>query len=286
MAVLAVEDSHRIVAVKSGNDGRFAIGGLAAAKYQLTASKRGYSTAAYDEHGAFSSAVVTGEGQDTGNLVFRLTPSAVLRGVVTADGGDPVEGARVMLFQKPTGHEPGARDHTGRHIHHRRHRRLRVRQPGQRGISAGGGGGALVCPAPQRLAAGRGESCARRGLSVTYYDSTTDEASASPIVLTGGSRVEANVGLHAVTALHLLIEAPLKPDGSAVVPELKQFVFGTQISSHNADFMDAITNGHADFSGIAPSQYELTQGDPPRVLVLDANSSQQVEPGAGIPAFP
>ena len=38
-----------------------------------------------------------------------------------------------------------------------------------------------------------------------------------------------------------------------------------------------------EFSGIAPGHYELTQGDPPRMLELDANSSQQIEAGAGIP---
>ena len=80
VAVLSVEDSHRIAAVESGNDGSFAIAGLAAAKYQLTASKRGYSTAAFDEHGNYSSAVVTGPEQDTSGLVFKLMPGAVLRG--------------------------------------------------------------------------------------------------------------------------------------------------------------------------------------------------------------
>src|SRR5258708_23247581 len=64
VAVLTLEDSSRIGAAQSGNDGRFSIGGLAAGKYQLTASKRGYSTAFYDEHELFSSAVVTGAGED------------------------------------------------------------------------------------------------------------------------------------------------------------------------------------------------------------------------------
>jgi len=58
-------------------------------KYQLTASKRGYGTAFYDQHENYNSAIVTGEGQETENLIFRLTPQAILRGVITADGGDP-----------------------------------------------------------------------------------------------------------------------------------------------------------------------------------------------------
>lgn len=104
VAVLAVEDSRRIASTQTSNDGRFVFEGLVAAKYQLIASKRGYSTAAYDEHEEFSSAVVTGEGLDTSDLVFRMAPGAVLRGVISADGGDPVANAQVMLFQKPRGH--------------------------------------------------------------------------------------------------------------------------------------------------------------------------------------
>jgi hypothetical protein len=39
-----------------------------------------------------------------------------------------------------------------------------------------------------------------------------------------------------------------------------------------------------EFGGVAPGHYQLTQGDPPRVLDFDATSSQQVEPDAGVPA--
>jgi hypothetical protein len=286
VAVLAEEDSRRIASAQSGNDGRFDISGLAAGMYQLSASKRGYASAFYDEHEEFSSAIVTGDGQDTSGLVFRLTPGAVLRGVVTADGGDPLEGAQVMLFKKPQGHTPGEKiaqadstvtDDTGAYEFG----------------NLGKGEYLLAVKAEPWYAmhsAGRGsrQGEGNRALDVaypiTFFDSTTDEASASPIVLTGGTRAEADVSLHAVPALHLGVEAARKQDGSAAVPELKQTIFGTMLSSRSADFMDAITNGHAEFTGVAPGQYELTQGDPPRVVELDANTSQQVEPSAGIPA--
>ena len=101
VAVLSDPDSQTVASVKSDNEGRFALTRLAAAKYQLTASKRGFRTAFYDEHEEFSSAIVTGPDQDTSGLEFKLTPGAVLRGTVTGDGGDAVEGARVMLFRKP-----------------------------------------------------------------------------------------------------------------------------------------------------------------------------------------
>ncbi len=101
VAVLDEKDSHTVESVSSDNDGHYALQGLIAAKYQLTASKRGFRTAFYDEHQEFSTAIVTGPDQDTSHLKFQLMPGAVLHGVVSGDGGDPVEGARVMLFLRP-----------------------------------------------------------------------------------------------------------------------------------------------------------------------------------------
>jgi hypothetical protein len=286
VAVLAEEDSRRIASVQSGNDGRFDIPGLAAGTFQLSASKRGYASAFYDEHEEFSSAIVTGDGQDTGGLVFRLTPGAVLRGVVTADGGDAMDGAQVMLFKKPQGHTPGEKiaqadstvtDDTGSYEFGNLGKGeylLAVKaEPWYAMHSAGGGS-----------RQGEGNRALDVAYPITFFDSTTDEAAASPIVLTGGARAEADVSLHAVPALRLVVEAPRKPDGSIARPELKQTIFGTAVSAHSAGFMDAIQTGSTEFTGVAPGQYELTQGDPPRVVELDANTSQQVEPGAGIPA--
>jgi hypothetical protein len=119
---------------------------------------------------------------------------------------------------------------------------------------------------------------------ITFYDSTTDEASASPITLAGGSRVEADISMHAVPALHLQVEATRKQDGSITRPQLRQTVLGAVVPADRADLRGAKQGGMAEFIGVAPGQYELTQGDPPRVVELDANTSQEVEPGAGIPA--
>jgi hypothetical protein len=109
VAVLSEEDSHTIAAVESDGDGHFSLDRLPAAKYQLTVSKRGFRTAFFDEHKNYNSAVVTGPEQDTANITFRLDPGAVLHGAVTTDGGDPVEGARVLLFLKFHDGKPAAR---------------------------------------------------------------------------------------------------------------------------------------------------------------------------------
>jgi hypothetical protein len=65
---------------------------------------------------------------------------------------------------------------------------------------------------------------------------------------------------------------------------LRQSVFGAQISAESAGFVDAQKTGTVEFSGVAPGHYELAQGDPPRIVDLDATASQQVDPGDGVPA--
>jgi uncharacterized protein (DUF2141 family)/5-hydroxyisourate hydrolase-like protein (transthyretin family) len=295
VSVLALEDSHSIASTQTGSDGHFSVDGLPAAKYQLTASKRGYSTAAYDEHGDFSSAIVTGDDPnsnfDTTHLVFRLTPGAALRGVVTADGGDPVADAEVMLFKKPQGYAPGEKivqqetaitDDIGTY-------EFSNLSPGEYLLAAKATPWYAMHgnpPSPGQTSATPPNSALDVAYPITYFDSTTDEASASPILLAQGSRIDANLTLHAVSAIRLQISAPRRQDGQLARPQLRQTIFGETVNNVSAGFLDAATTGSTEFVGVPPGQYELTQGDPPRVVELDATASLQVEPGAGLPAFP
>jgi 5-hydroxyisourate hydrolase-like protein (transthyretin family) len=292
VAVLSEENSHTIAAVESDSDGHFSLDKLAAAKYQLTASKRGFRTAFYDEHDLYNSAVVTGPDQDTGNLVFRLVPGAVLRGVVTTDGGDPVEDARVMLFLKSHDGKPGMHieqadskntDDTGAYefsnlaageymlavIAEPWYAMHRQTPPG-RGI--GQNGDSVKTDPPTALDV---------AYPVTYFDSTTDESTATHITLAGGATQEADVILHAVPALRIEVPTPRKTDGSIARAELRQTVFGTTIGAESSGFMDSIQTGRTEFNGVAPGHYELYQGDPPRVLEMDAAASLEVDPAQG-----
>jgi hypothetical protein len=286
VAVLGLEDGRTILSAQSDNDGHFSLPNLPAAKYQLTAFKRGFRTAFYDEHDEFSSAIVTAEGQDTSNLTFRLTPASVLHGVVTGDGGDPVANASVLLFVKPHGHSPGERiaeadstttDDTGAYefgdlasgeylLAVKAEPWYALHRSVSRALSDGGTSAALDVAYP-----------------VTYYDSTTEEASATAIMLAGGNREEANLSLHAVPALHLVVEAPRNQAGTIAQPELHQTIFGTQLATQSASPPGAGQTGTIEFTGVAPGQYELTQGDPPRLAQLDASVSQEVDPSLGAP---
>jgi len=286
VAALTVEDSRAVASTETSDDGRFAMDGLAPGKYQLAASKRGYCTGLYDQHDYYNTAIVTGEGQQTDKLVFRLTPGAVLSGVVTEDGGDAAEGASVMLFQKPYRHEPGEKieevdttetDDTGAY-------EFAGLRPGEYLLAVK----AQPWYAMNRPAGRAPETEAEAALDVaypvTFYDSTTEEGSATPIALAGGARAEANIMLHAVPAVHLVVDEPVKQEGAFMRPDLQQSVFGMELPEGNEQVEVDAKAGKTEVSGLAPGHYEVTVGTPPRVLELDAAAgSQEVDGAAGAP---
>jgi protocatechuate 3,4-dioxygenase beta subunit len=295
VAVLAEEDSRTIAAVESDNEGHFAFDRLEPAKYQLTVSKRGYRTAFYDEHDEFNTAIVTGADQDTGSIVFKLSPGATLRGVITADGGDPVENARVMLFRKPGSHRPDERvtqidteitDDTGSY-------EFSNLAAGDYFVAVSADPWYAMHDSPrspklQRQAAATADE-GKRALDVTYpvtfFDSTTDEAAATTISLASGAHDEADINLHAVPALRLTVETPPKQNGGIARAELRQTVFGTVVSAQSGGFLygNSDQTGTMEFGGVAPGHYQLAQGDPPRVADFDAATSQLVDPAMGTP---
>ena len=286
VSVLGEDDGHLLQSVQSDNDGRFSLDHLPAGKYPLTASRRGFRSAFYDEHDEFNSAIVTGPDQDTTSLAFRLMPAAVLHGVVTGDGGDPAENASVILFKRDHNSAHGAApdeikqadgtmtDDTGSY-------EFSNLAAGEYYVAVVTSPWYAMHPPPRRATSE--DSPLDVAYPVTFFDSTTSEASATPILLEAGTRQEADISLHAVPALRFQVAAPPKV-GVIAQPELRTMVFGAQFSSESPSASDPIHTGVVEFSGIAPGHYQLLQGNPPRISELDANSSQAVDSNAGAPA--
>jgi hypothetical protein len=84
----------------TGESGSFAFPNLPAGKYSLSAARRGFVEAMFDEHERYSTAIVTGGEADSQHLVFRLTPQAILSGRVVDENGDPVRKANVTLYRQ------------------------------------------------------------------------------------------------------------------------------------------------------------------------------------------
>ena len=280
--VQALDATGHAVAVSTSNvDGRFVLDHLAAAKYQLTASKRGFQTASYDEHDEFASSIVTGPDQDTVHLRYRLMPNAVVRGVVTSDDGEPVANANVMLFK---------------HSAHQIERMERVNgtgtnDAGEYEIGDLAAGEYLLAVTAEPWYALHGSAARNRNspldvvYPVTFFDSTTDERAATPIQLAGGMRQEINISMHAVPSLHISIPAPERTDGSVVVPQLQRLAFGTVIDTQSSgDFFGGAQGRTLELSGVAPGRYELVMGEPQRVVDVDVNANQQIDAEAGAAA--
>jgi len=288
VAALSASDHRTVALVETGNDGHFALEGLAAAKYDLAAYRRGFLLSLYNQHELFNTAIVTGEGQQTVDLVFRITPAASLHGVVTSDDGDPVEGAKVLLFLKPGTHNSGVRiikkddtttDDTGAY---------------EFGDLALGEYFVAVTAKPwyalhhsalRQKSADDPITTLDVAYPVTFFDSTTDEASATSITLAGGSHEEANINLHAVPALHLTVNTPGEQYGSTAPAELRQVIFGLLTPSETATPQPPTQAGTTEFIGVAPGHYELTQGNPPRIAELDSTASMHVDANLGKPAM-
>jgi Carboxypeptidase regulatory-like domain len=87
-----VADGGASQVLVTGEDGQFHFDGLAQGKYQLTASKRGYLTQAYEEHDGLSTAIAVGPELKSEGLIFNVIPQAVISGLVADERGEP--GAR------------------------------------------------------------------------------------------------------------------------------------------------------------------------------------------------
>ena len=204
--------------------------------------------------------------------------------MVTADGGDPVADADVMLFLKP--HRTGERivevgsaltDDTGAY---------------EFGNLAAGDYLLAVKAEPwyalhhpsintRPRSANDPSAALDVAYPVTYFDSTTDEASASPIVLARGSREEADIALHAVPALHLTLEAPRAERGE-VMPVLRQTLFGAKVFTETLASPPDPRQKTVEFTGIAPGHYEIERAES-NIVELDAAVSQQVDTAHGTP---
>jgi hypothetical protein len=287
--------------VQTDAEGRFSFSNLPDGKFALRASHRGYIAAAYEQHEAGSfTAIVTGDGLTSTDLRFMLEPQCALYGTVSDDSGDPVLNARVALYRVD------AASGTGRMA------------PASSAISDGIGFYTISRLAPgsyylavtgspwyatrRQIRDARGnpiENAPRSPLDVaypvTYYPDVTDAGSASPITVAAGDRVQVNLTLHPVPAVHIVMQVPNPGPGQGfTMPQLRQDIFGNPefvslagTSIRNRDPRN--TNGEftIELNGIPPGQYDAVlngpNGQPSRSMTLDASTDRlNLDPSSAV----
>jgi 5-hydroxyisourate hydrolase-like protein (transthyretin family) len=286
------QQSHELVqTAETDADGRFALAPVPAGKYDLSVSRRGYLTGRFNQHQGYSSAIVTGEGQDTEHIPFHLDPGAVVRGTVTDDAGEPVTNASVLLVRKVN--DLGLGEHLqttsmGMVDDRGQFEQWNV-QPGTYLLAVKAEPWFAIHPSQSQLqkAVDDEDRAAMTALDVvypvTFFDGATEESVATPIEVKSGDRIEANVSLHAVPALHLTMQIPAAAGsrGAWNGAFLRQSVLGNTNFGNFGGMMPAMpvpgSPGTVEFAGVAPGHYTLTETNPPGRMELDASGNQEID---------
>jgi hypothetical protein len=271
--------------VITSQDGKFLFPTVPAGKFSLTGFKRGYIPAAYDQHDQFSTAIVTGAGLDTENLILKLAPDGMIFGRVLDEAGDPVRHATVMLYYDD--HSEGvdrirnAQNATTDDLGEYEMTSLR---PGTYYLSATAKPWYAVSPPSDAEGSNAGtqtKTGTDRSLDVayplTYYPDTTDSDSASPIPVRGGDRLEVDIHLNPVPALRLRFRVSGDGRRGVEVPQFEQHSFGE--STHiEATVTSMVSPGVIEVSGIPAGRYDVSlmgQGERSQISGVDLTTQGQ-----------
>jgi protocatechuate 3,4-dioxygenase beta subunit len=235
-------------------NGRFLFESIPPGKYALGGERRGFIGAGYQQHEQFSTAIVTGPGLNTENLVLRLTPMARLGGRVIDESGDPVRNAGVTLWLE---------DHRGGLNRIVRAGMESTDDQGTYEFAALGPGNYFVSVAARPWYAVHPTSAVPEGAShsssgvprgsdvaypTTFFNGATDAESATPIHVAGGDRVQADLHLSPVPSLHLLVHVPAEGQQGVA--------YG--FTGFQKRVFDSVETLSAETRPISPGVYELT----------------------------
>jgi hypothetical protein len=250
----------------TAEDGKYEFVGLPAGKYSLQGAKRGFISAAYDQHDQFSTAIVTGAGLDTETLLLRLAPDAVIAGKVLDEAGEPVRRATVTLYFDD--HSEGVD-----HVHQSNSAQtddlgeyeITPLRPGTYFLSVSGKPWYAVHPHSDPLASDAERQSETMesvdhsldvAYPVTYYPDVTEADDAMPIPIRGGERVEADVHLNPVASLRLLFRVPNDGKRGFIFPRLEQPAFdgSTYIQT---TMTRGLSSGLVEVTGIPAGRYNI-----------------------------
>jgi len=257
-----VKNRQNVLSTVTSDEGKFEFTGLAAGKYFLQGDKRGYLPGSYDQHEQFSTAIVTGAGIDTENLILRLSPAAYIIGRVLDENGDPVRRANVSLYrvnrQEGVSQVAGVRrattDDLGAY-------ELGPQNPGTYYVSGSAMPWYAIHPLIQRAntndsVPGRVDPSLDVVYPVTYYSDVTESDAATPIQVRGGERMQIDIHLNPVQALHLYFHAAVDPQNGLQVPQLSRSGMAGEEGMIGTN-VEQVSPGIWEITGVAPGRYSV-----------------------------
>jgi hypothetical protein len=273
----------------ASDDGRFEFH-VPAGKFSLTGAKRGYITAAYNQHDQFSTAIVTGAGIDSENLVLRLAPNAVLTGKVLDEFGEPVRNAQVMVYRE--NHFQGvsrifpfrsaSTDDQGKY-------EVTPLDEGTYFISAKAQPWYAVHPVSTHDSAtppAQVDQSLDVAYPVTYYGDANEPEEAAAIPVRGGDHLEADIHLSPAPALHLLFHIPEDGTHGIAFPMLQKPAFDGMEPVQTGGTQQ-VSPGVYEMTGIAAGRYSVRMPDSSGQLKepaeVDLNSGGELDVSSGNP---
>src|SRR6267378_4897513 len=244
VTIMDAKIRQNVQSVVTSDDGRFEFH-VPAGKFALQGAKRGFITAAYNQHDQFSTAIVTGAGIDTENLTLRISPNAVLTGKVIDEFGEPVRNAQVMVYRENrfsgvsqiSRFRGASTDDQGKY-------EVTPLDEGTYFVSAKAAPWYAVHPMSGLAGTANAPVQVNSALDVaypiTYCGDTSTADEAAPIPVRGGDRLEADIHLNPVPALHLLFHTG-ENGGPVAFPQLQRPSFdgAEEVDSSNIQNISA-----------------------------------------------
>jgi hypothetical protein len=257
-----VQNRSRVfLSMVTSENGQFEFTSIPLGKFSLVGRRRGFLSAAYDQHDQYSTAIVTGVGLSTETLVLRLAPLAAISGKVIDEAGTPVRGAQVTLYSRENGDglnrivavRPATTDDEGTY-------EIPSLGAGTYFVSAWAKPWYAVY-APHGYAPGVPPPVVDSSLEVvyptTFYNGATELAGAVPISIKPGDRPQIDVHLVPTPALHVIVRVPAGENGEpqGAIPEL------VNRESNIPRFIETqpqqIAEGVFELSGVPPGKYSV-----------------------------
>ena len=259
-----VRDRRKAESVITGADGRFEFRNVPAGKFSLEGARRNFMITAYQWHEGYSTAIVTGAGVDTENLVLRLIPLGEISGKVIDESGEPVRGANVKLSMHrdrlgedrvfPRGF--AMTDDEGKY-------EFRDLMPAEYFVSVAAKPWYATRPVWENLNGVRTRTdTVAPELNVayarTYYNGATEQEGATPLAVMKGEHLTADLHLNPTPALTVIMKAQVDPGSNGWSPPILRKLDSDRPDEVVADMSPNGVQGEMVISGLAPGRYAIS----------------------------
>ncbi|MGA7574115.1 MAG: carboxypeptidase regulatory-like domain-containing protein [Terriglobales bacterium] len=264
VTIASVKNRLSMQAMITDDDGRFEFH-VPAGKYSLTGAKRGFITAAYNQHEQFSTAIAAGADLDSQNLVLRLAPNAVLTGKVLDEVGDPVRHAQITVYRDDHSQGVGRIVGSGGAVtDDQGHYEWTPLDEGTYFVAAKASPWYAVHPTlhdeSSTSAPAQVDSSLDVAYPITYYGDATEAADAVPIPVRGGDRLEADIHLNPLPSLHLIVHVPDDTTHGFNLPTLQKPAFDG-VEQVESTTIRNVAPGLYELSGVAAGRYTVRMPD-------------------------